>query len=541
MRCRSLFASLLAGIAVVAAWPSLRQLATPARLNVIVLTVESFRADAVSQSATPNLWAAARRGLRFTNHRAVSAWTVPNIIAILDGLSPFEQGVHARGNYVPASWQLPLEDLAGRGWRVGGLEAFMNMDVYQNLGLDIEAGLDPLYWLAERASKAEPFVLWHHYLQTHLPYAPSPSFRPDWRRLLPPNDLAAVERIETVMRLPVIPHGSIAFQPSDRAAIAALHQGAVREFDAWFGEFWNFLEKSGLSRNTILVVTADHGDEHLEHGDVGHASTNHNGHLHDELVHVPLFLWLPPVIAVPRGAVVAAPTSHLDIMPTILRLLGVVPTRPLGGGDLLAVPPDRPWSGLTSRGGFSDPDAGHQTDFVVARVEGRWKLHVRRSGAIDVETRLYDLIEDPAETTDVAPLHPEIARRLRRDLDPELAAFRPPGAGDREGEPVSMAPRPRWVTPASSRAVTLADVADGFTLAWTGDAATRYVVHYQAGEGALELSGDLEVVGTTKAFGAVDQRYWETFVLPYRSFRLRVGVKGRSDRWSDWILLTVSP
>ena len=523
-----------------------------AKPNVILLTVESFRADAVSPTLTPHLWAAASQGVRFTNHRAVSAWTVPNIVAILEGLSPFAQGIHTRGNYLPASLSLPLKSLAASGWRVTALQPFVNMDVYRNLGLEVETGVEPLAWLARRALAETPFVLWYHYLGTHLPYAPPPPFRPDWRTLLPPGDAEAVARLQAVMTKPAIPTGTIAFQPGDRPAIQALHEGAVRAFDAWFGEFWEFFKHSGLRRNTVLVVTADHGDEHLEHGQLGHASTNRNGHLHEELVHVPLLVWLPGDEGFWRNRVIDTANDHLDIMPTVLKLLGQVPpsAASLPGHDLLTLPPaGPPWSAVTSKAGFADPNPDHIAEFVAARLEAPWKLQLRQLDGVIGAVTLYDLAHDPGETTDVAADHPEITARLRRSLEAELRTMRPPTAGEgasSRASAASTAPileHPRWLIPATDRAVSAADVVNGFSLRWTGDPAGHYIVHYRVGDGdgAGEVEGRLAVDGTAKAFGAIDPSYWERFIVPYRTFRLRVGVKDRDDLWSDWITLSVVP
>ena len=74
----------------------------PRPLNVIVLTVDSWRADAATPETMPKLFDAARSGVVFANHRAISGWTGPNVVAVLTGLSSFEQGLHARGNSLPA-------------------------------------------------------------------------------------------------------------------------------------------------------------------------------------------------------------------------------------------------------------------------------------------------------------------------------------------------------------------------------------------------------------------------------------------------------
>lgn len=88
----SLAAAVLAlalGLAGYAAWHRHGQ---PKRLNVVILTVESFRADFVRPDVTPNLLAAAAEsGIRFTGHRTISAWTAPNVISVLTGTNPFAQ------------------------------------------------------------------------------------------------------------------------------------------------------------------------------------------------------------------------------------------------------------------------------------------------------------------------------------------------------------------------------------------------------------------------------------------------------------------
>ena len=132
-----------------------------------------------------------------------------------------------------------------------GTEMF---SAFQSLGLRIEPGADLQTWLARRAGDRQPFLLWHHYLDTHLPYAPPPPYRPNVKALLPQGDTAALERIEKVMTLPAIPAGTVDFQASDRPAIRALYLANFTAFDAWFARLWDFLEKSGLRPEQIGMV-----------------------------------------------------------------------------------------------------------------------------------------------------------------------------------------------------------------------------------------------------------------------------------------------
>jgi choline-sulfatase len=522
------------GLAILA----LNELRAPARPNVIILTMESARAEVMSPAVMPNVWRIARQGIRYTQHRAVSGWTAPNVISLLTGISPFAHGVQSRDQHVPADWDVPLEDLAKDGWRVVGLQPFMQIPGFQELGLTFEPGANLLGWLARRARAGQSFVLWYHYVDTHLPYAPPPPFRPDVAKLLPPRDAAARARIEKIETLPAIPAGSVAFDPAtDRKAIRALYLGDFRAFDVWFAEFWNFLERSGLRDNTMVILTTDHGEELLERGNVGHASTNHAGQLHEEIVHLPLVVWLPksyPDAGWPR--VVPAMTDHLDIMPTIFAVLGVTPARKLAGTNLLDAPADRAWRATTSGAGFGEPHPYRIPRFVYAEIEWPWKLHLVQVNGKDAGLALYDLATDPAETRDVAAAHPDMVAHLSADLRPSILAMHHPSPPSAE-QLAANAATPRWVFPPASGAYRYDDLNGRFRLQWTGRDDRTYRIQYRAGSGLLSLAGEFDVAGTARDFGTISRDYWDTWLVPYGSFRLRVGVPGRDDHWSRWIEL----
>jgi choline-sulfatase len=509
------------------------------RYNLVFLTVESFRADFIRPDLTPNLLAAAETGIRFTGHRAVSAWTAPNILAILTGQSSFAQGVHAQRQSIPVTWKTPLETLGNQGWSVFGLQSFMQVDAFRGLGLGIQPGQELIPWLRDDVRNAEPFAVWYHYLGTHLPYAPSQAFRPDWEALLPPGDMAARERIQAVMTHAAIPMGSVDFQASDIPAISALHAGSYREFDQWFAGFWEFFNQSGLRRNTILVVTADHADEHLERGHVGHASTTHDGHLHEELVRIPLFVWLPPELGDSPVRVIDRPTDHLDIIPTVLRRLGIKPDMAMPGDDLLEPKKAREkasvWMALTSKAGFQEPKPEDVRMFKAARIEGNWKLLLDFEDDRIVGRQLFDLNADPGERMDLAGQRRDIADRIQAPLEAAFRARRLPESP--ASQMVAGLAPPHWIAPSAGGPMAYDAVAGGFHMEWTGSPTGKYIIEYQAGQGPLSVRGELDVMGTAKSFGPVDRSYWDNFIVPYKTVRLRVGLAGSDERWSDWLVL----
>ena len=540
-RCILPSVAALALLAMTGLW--LRDAARPAPVNIIFLTVESWRAEAATPDRMPNLFRAAAEGTRFTRHRAIAAWTAPNIIAVLTGLPPLDQKVNARGQSVDSDRHLFLEELADAGWTVAGLQSFMTIDVFRNLGVAVMPGEPMQPWLAAHARDARPFVLWHHYLGTHLPYAPAQPWRGAFDALEPQLDAAARERLATVRSAPAIPAGTVAFEPADLPAVGALYHGGVAEFDAWFGAFWEFFDRSGLRRSTILIVTADHGEELLERGNVGHASTTRAGHLYEEVLRIPLFVWLPEGLA--QGAVpgtVEAVTDHTDLVPALRHWLG----RESGSStpDLFDGGRGGSRHAITSFGGYAEPDPARPSGFEIATLDGPWKLHLRQPAGAPVQPLLFNLDSDPGERDDRAARDPQRVQALARGLIPDLAAL----WQLRDGEPPVEVPqdgalvtRPRWIVPDAGGVVRYADIADGALLRWTGDPAGRYVIEYRAGDGALALDGVLEVAGTVKDFGRVGEAYWRTWVVPYGHVRLRVVPVGRADLAGDWLDLRLQP
>lgn len=542
--------ALLAATGLVGQWADQSR----GRLNVLLLTVESLRRDAVSPETTPNLLRlATEHGVRYTNHRAVSAWTGTNIVTLLTGWTPFQHGVHSRGQQPPAAYDLALETLADNGWRVAGLQAFMRVPIFNGLGLgregvgvagDLAAGGvpdRPHRWLEARARDGEPFVLWYHYLHTHLPYRPSDAFDVDWQAMLPALDgdaaAARAERFRRLRTLGKIETGTARFETNERPAIEALYLAGVREFDAWFARLWTLLQDTGLTANTVIVVTADHGEELMERGHVGHASTSLDGHLHEEILRSPLVIFFPEKVDAPvAGRVITHPTDHTDVMATLLSLLGLSTAPGLTGVDLRALPRQRLWVGATSKAGYSEPDPDQPEAMLFAAIDGPWKLHQIESLDGSSAQRLYNLSLDPMETIDQASARPDIVARLKNVIAQARAAALP--APRANAVAATSGPRPIWRRPPGSGVYSFSDVDGEFVLEWDGPSDQAYIVEYRYRDGAGWLDGAIPVTENRLDFGAIDQRYWDTWIVPNGPYRVRVGHAGPRANWSEWIELT---
>ena len=131
------------------------------KVRIIMLTVESLRNDMITEEYCPNLLQAADNAIRLNNYRAVSGWTGTNIVSLLTGMSPFQTGVHTRGQSLDPTWKVPLTQLVDKGYVAEGIQPFMAMDLYQNLGLSLaEYGGDPPFMVGrETVGKSTIFLL----------------------------------------------------------------------------------------------------------------------------------------------------------------------------------------------------------------------------------------------------------------------------------------------------------------------------------------------------------------------------------------------
>lgn len=547
MRTRLIFISLTGVLLVGAMTVALFELNRRQRPNVLVLTVESTRFDAISKHNTPFIWRMAASGHRFTQHRTSSAWTGSNIVSILTGLSTFRHGVHSRDASIPEPWRTPLETLSDSGWDIGSVQSFMLTAGFQNLGLTVTPSIDPKAWMAARRLSQTPFVFWHHYLDTHLPY--NPPNAAEITPVLPKDDPGAANRINLVRTSPTIPARAATFNAVDLPAVRALYDGQFAVFDAWFESLWTFLDKSGLRETTIIILTTDHGEELLERGYVGHASTTRAGHLHEEIAHIPLMVWLPPGLrdgdAAPE---ITAASSHIDIMPTIFNFLGLKPEIPFDGADLFSLPAERVWTAVTSKAGFAEDDPTQIDDFVAAIMDGHMKAQLRLTKGVVTGAELYDLRRDPKERQNRADAEPEVMAWLTGMLMRQILTMRIAKPSASTAQPATQAAvqnrePPRWIFPASSGVLTYDDLPSPLTLRWRGAAQADYLLQYEAGDGPMAIRGEIHIAGTARDFGAVTRHYWNEYVTPYKRFRLRVRYAGQNQSqthpWSPWLDMEV--
>ena len=395
----------------------------PAKKNVILIVVDTMRADRASlyggeRRTTPEIDEWAKRGAVFEQANSASSWTVPSMGMLLTGR--YRCG---GGKTISDNQRLLSQVLQDVGYRTIGvvanpvLNSLQGFDVgYEQYSLterDYETSAVERRWgwpgsvvvdkgirWMEEFRDERPFMLYLHLMDPHYPYAPIEGIPFMWEEGMSDERRAAYEA-----NLASEHAGSIA-DPQYRAMERALaaYDAEILQSDRELGRLFDFLDESGLSEDTLVVLTSDHGEGLWAHssadGWVNEASFSqsivpelyrgHGEQLFGELIWVPLVFVGP---GVPTGVREGRTVSLVDVVPTILSILDIASPTELHGIPLFG---DAALDGRDEV--FSRCARG-----TSVTVDGQWKLHlpsdrVAKRGGI---TALYDLHADPGEESPI--------------------------------------------------------------------------------------------------------------------------------------------
>ena len=183
------------------------------------------------------------------------------------------------------------------------------------------------------------------------------------------------------------------------------YDGEIAYVDAQIGTVLAALDARGLRETTLVVVTSDHGESLGEHGE-----KSHGFFVYDSTLHVPLILegWS----ALPEGERIREPVRTIDILPTLLEALEISPPEAVQGRSLLPLigAPETPFEDVPAYAECYAPQLNFGWAPLLALSEGGYK-YIEAPRA-----ELYDLKNDPGETTNLLESDPERARRMRARL-----------------------------------------------------------------------------------------------------------------------------
>ncbi|MBW2308837.1 MAG: sulfatase [Deltaproteobacteria bacterium] len=535
----------------------LRERLRPPAYSVVLLTLDSINVRHVGaygygRDTTPHLDRLAREGALFMRAYSTSAWTSPGLVSILTGLYPTAHGVRERGKSVPHGLTTLPRALARRGYQSPGLSYLLSIPNYAYLGFSptpTDLGVAPdeaddaalRLWLAARPQ--EPFFLWYHYAISHLPYRPPEPWRSRFYR----EGEAETEFVRKVNTLPVYRKSEHEMEvtPGERKAVEDLYDAELAYQDHLLGKTLDYMRKLELLDRAILIITADHGEEVLERGFVGHASTSLAGTLHGELTNIPLIMRFPGGRY--RG-VIDQPVSQVDIMPTILDFLDIKPPAGLQGRTLMPLIRGektvvRPLFQETTTCGYQCPE-GENSDHLTSIVMGSWKLISTRKGS-KVGFELYDLERDPDERHNLILSESRQAEIMKQVLARQILLNQSLASDLQRGPQGKLTSRagspdlaPIILLPHSGDTLRFSPGETRIVLEWVGSEAADYTIEYRVGSGDKLLSGRFGVRGNRKKFGPIPLSTWE--MLPnYNPFRFRIRQEPDGP-WSPWREFTIS-
>lgn len=263
-------------------------------------------------------------------------------------------------------------------------------------------------------SGSEPFFLWLHYMDAHRPYCPpEEALKKLGRADLSPKKMFKLRNIWLRKDL------SAKRLLGHREDFLALYDACISAIDSQLGRLLDTLGNRGYLDHTIIVLTADHGEAFLEHGERDH----HPALATQELINVPLFIRLPGGRKTMRQ--VGLPFSHIDLLPTILDMAGLpCPSAFVGRSRWPALRNGEPWQDpaitemvyghdLSPKGRFTSP--GYR---LLAATDEHYKLVINFAKGSE---ELFDLDRDPGELQGQSlSVNPAAARRLLRALQSHL-------------------------------------------------------------------------------------------------------------------------
>ena len=376
--------------------------------SVLLVVVDALRADHLgcygyARDTSPFLDSLASRGALFENAYSAANMTRMSVPSILGGIHPTTHGARRRSDSANPWFVSVAELLQDGGWATAflgpnpsldpvfglfyGFDTYFSDDFFRTrYWRDVQRGSYKqaasaehlnstlLAWLS-RVDSGRPFFAYLHYRDVHGPYTPPAPYDTMFAepgRLIRPLPPDAFDRPDHYLRL--------ADDRGDLNTYLDRYDGGIRYADDQLRALVQALATRGRLHDTVIVVTADHGEGFWEHGRCNHGST-----LHEEQVHVPLIVVRPgPAQTSSR---VPALACHADLMPTILELLAMPVPERVQGRSLAAC--------------LGDPtcELGRSAVFfeTVARRglrSGPWKLILDSSSG---EQMLYHLGLDPRE------------------------------------------------------------------------------------------------------------------------------------------------
>ncbi len=399
------------------------------QLNVMIIAVDTLRPDHLGcygyrRDTSPNIDRFAGRGVLCENAMSPAPWTLPAFATVFTSLYPTQHGASAVKTRMRSSFPTLATILRERGYVTGAIinapalkpetGVDRGFDYYHMTPLhrrDADGTTrDALEWIDSTGDR--PFFVFVHYFDPHLSYSPPPPydtlFDPNYQGRLRDSfdiDEDGFSRIRGTLF-----EEMQALTATDWNHIVSLYDGEIAFTDKAVGDIFEGLHARNLRDNTLVVFLSDHGEEFYEHGGFEHGHS-----LYNELIWVPLMFSLPGVL--PQGARLAHRVRLLDVLPTILDILGI-DLEPHFEGVSLRPLLDETGTPTRHQDCLLPPDVAfaeailHGTEMKSVTTYPLKLIHHMATG----EEMLFGLEDDPEEMRNLIDREPEVVSRLKETL-----------------------------------------------------------------------------------------------------------------------------
>ena len=404
----------------------------PARIkqepSFLVIAIDSVRADHVGaygypRPTTPRIDAFAREGVLFSTAFSQAPWTKPSVASIFTSTYVSVHNVlfskrvvngEDRTDVLNGKFLTMAEAMKAGGYATGGFgqkihlrpefgfdQGFDRYDMHARRADNINR--KTLGWL--RDEDPDKFFAYLHYNEPHYPYKPRPEFAKF-------GATTARVQIDGATK-EAFRNGTLQLSQQDIGQLVDLYDGEILNADTSVGELVDAIDRLGY-RNLTVIITADHGEEFLEHGDITHGQS-----LYSEQVRVPFIVTGTGLAAGARGARPETTVELIDIMPTLIELAGLPLPPGVQGKSLAAALRGAPAAGAPEPVIFSQRRDPADAAFSSTVFDGRWKLidDIPKGRRL-----LFDMTADPGEKNPIDPDGGEVAGRLASRLTGWTAA-----------------------------------------------------------------------------------------------------------------------
>ena len=310
--------------------------------NIVLITVDTLRADHLScygyvRKTSPNIDTIAENGIVFKDVIAPSSWTAPSIVSLFTSVYPINHGVVSGAGYGwnPRKQEIFSEKLTtlteilkSCGYTTFGVASNLHLkrkfgfargfDYFECLSFSAAFRVNKaVFKWEDKIKSSNKYFLWVHYIDPHFPYSPRTPWIKQYISSTSAHALDIDKKHYSQLR-ELIPQ-----LINDKQALSNLvarYDSEINYVDVYLGAL---IKKLDLDNNTLIIITSDHGEEFLEHGDLGHG-----GYLYQESINIPLIVKLPFNY---KKEINEGQVNLIDIMPSILHMLNITPTEQIAG------------------------------------------------------------------------------------------------------------------------------------------------------------------------------------------------------------------